>query len=175
MKTTKTTKVKKKSKQALPLWRLENMETFLSMGGMTDIKTSTMFADKQLQFFMDNPNEIIIDAYRLIKGVHAKVYLDWLTKFPYLKERDNFLKEMLAYRRKSKLHDHNPNTIAFTQYQYDPKWEAAENRKDDRAKNVGKSQAASIGDIIFKDYSNIKNAKEAKKKMKKDPIYKEKE
>lgn len=124
------------------------------------------FADKELQYFIDNPNELQETAYRLKRGVASHLYRQWKKKNKYLNIMHDFLMEMLAHRRQTVLFKHNPNLITHTQYNYDEEWRKGEERKDGRKLNILKQQPDAPTYAFFPNWEKIKTLEDAKEFIK---------
>lgn len=148
-----------------PQYQLDNMRLFLT-SGYANKKCLEHFADEQLKYFIDNPHELQISAYRLTRGVKTALYLSWRKKNKALRDSHQFLLELLAHRRQAVMFDHNPNLICHTQYQYDKDWEDADAREDERKLKAAKQQDEVPANIFFTSWENIKTVEDAKAMIK---------
>ena len=149
----------------IPEYMLDNMRLFLTPGCARK-ECLEHFAEEQLKFFIDNPRELQISAYRLTKGVAAELYVKWRKRCKSLRDVHKFLLELLAHRRQATMFDNNPNLIAHTQYQYDKGWEEADAREDERKSKIAKSQADVPTHVFFESYASVKTVEDAKTMIK---------
>lgn len=155
----------KEKEKKIPQYRLDNMLMFMT-SGLSCKKSIEHFADEQIKYFIEHPDEVQVTAYRLTRGVNKVTYCKWKIKNKHLEKLHNFLLEMLAHRRQTVLFKNNPNLITHTQYQYDEDWAEGEVRKDERKLKIIKHQAEVPTHIVFPSWHDVKTIDDAKKLFK---------
>jgi len=158
----KTTIAKRKRQiNYTPLYRLENMEFFLTNGNANKASIEK-FADDQLDFIILNKDAIHINEFYLSKGIIRRTYYSWLEKSDYLKQRHELGKEIIGLRREKKMIKNNPSTLAHTLYQYSESWGDADKyhadlKKKNEYRGTGNITVIMSPDEKTSEVKDIKN------------------
>lgn len=125
-------------------------EQFLTDIYMTD-DMIIMFADKMVNFFMDNPEVMHINKYHISQGITHNMYQGWLSRSEYLKIRHEHCKALIGLRREEKLAQHDPKTLTHTLHLYSEDWKRA-NEDHARQKEKFRSNDRDIK-VIFPGFN----------------------
>ena len=108
------------------------------------------FADNQLEYFNTHPDKYHVERYRIMKGVSSDTYYGWCNSNEYLRNRHNFLMELLALRRKERVAEHDPKFLTHTLHMYSPKHDEA-NKYKARLKKLEEEDKKSEVKVVFED------------------------
>jgi len=147
-KTPKPIKHKMPGKKQAPLYKIENMNYYLSNGNATAVSIER-FADEQLEYILQNEHVLHINKFYLSKGLRRDLYYRWTQKSAYLKKIHDLCMEILGLRREEKMAQDNSTTLKHTLHMYSHDWAIADKYHDQR-KQAEEDKTANIKVIVQK-------------------------
>lgn len=132
----------------------EVMEYFLAGQHATEAIIQK-FADEQLKFYCEN-DAYHLEEYRLRRGLAESTYYDWLQKSPYLKERHEFVKQIIALKRKKCIVKGDPKFLTHTLHMYDKRHDEA-NKYKARLKSLEHDDVAQNIKVVFEKFKDEKS------------------
>ena len=157
----------RKKAEVKNIFSVQKVKAHLGKDDKISSSALNKFADDMLRFYVEGSKQTQITTFHLSHGIVASKYKSWLKKSKKLKDIHEYVMELLGNRRQQMLHNSSPNNFIITQYLYDKEWCEAEERADNRKKDVNKSEVHERfeGQVNFLDYGHVKDFEHARDLM----------